>query len=865
MARIKRKIKDWLSRHSIENKGLYYRLIVIFALFFLVPVFGFLYFAVKHDILSDPYVPVYFALFLLFSLAGLILLRRVFEEITRVSRGVTATVTETLQRQDVQGVPNEIRGIVTSFEILEQKLRENLFCLRRKMEEITTLKELSDLCYITFNREDLLHVTLERALKLVDGDIGSVMTLEEGEEKRFVFQASIGLGDFGKKGDRIPFGESIAKYAVINKSALLVEDIENDSRFGRASRPRYGTKSFICMPLKTMNDVIGVLTVSRRKRETAFTQEDVDALTPLLSNAAFTYDNLRLLGETEEKTERIRFLENVASSLNSSVHEGESIHLVFQELRKLMPFETMILLDLEKGGRDEIKVAELVSSAPVEDFKNRSFPCEGSWFGSVIKQQLPMIIDRKREEPTHLLDRGIFSLAGGNACLAVPCKTEGTVTGLLVLSFSREFPVPPMDSVVVILADILSLARSRQKLLLSVVKRNQDLETLRQIGSALSSSTFEMEKVLRYTMDMIRVTMNVEAGSLLLMEDGELKFRVAFNMDVKPLQNFSLKLGQGIAGYVAARGEPVMIRDARSYLHFYPDVDRYTGFVTRSVLCVPLISQSRVIGVIEVLNKLAGEFDDDDKHLLQAIATSVSIAMENARLYEETLTMAEQERSIRNVFQKFVPREIVDKIISGIDQGKPLMEEFRTLTLMNVDIRDFSKISRKIGPQKTVALLNDYFSIMGEIVFKREGILDKYLGDGFLAIFGAPGSSPRDATNAVEAALDMQNAMEGMNLSFRKKYNIEIVMGIGIHTGEVVIGNIGFEKRMDYTVIGDAVNVVFRLQELCKAWENGILISEKTCRALQTVMKIEKTGTCAMDDPYGEVSVYRVLGKSEDE
>jgi len=184
---------------------------------------------------------------------------------------------------------------------------------------------------------------------------------------------------------------------------------------------------------------------------------------------------------------------------------------------------------------------------------------------------------------------------------------------------------------------------------------------------------------------------------------------------------------------------------------------------------------------------------------------------------------------------------------------------------MNVDIRDFSRISRKIGPQKTVALLNDFFSVTGEIVFKRQGILDKYLGDGFLAIFGAPVSSPRDATNAVEAALDMQSAMEGMNRSFRKKYNAEIVMGISIHTGEVVIGNIGFEKRMDYTVIGDAVNVVFRLQELCKAWENGILISEKTCRALQTALKMEETGTCPMGDLPGEVIVYRVLGKAADE
>lgn len=145
------------------------------------------------------------------------------------------------------------------------------------------------------------YITLERALKLTGADVGSVMILNRPKRDAFTIEVGIGLGDFGEKGAIIPFDKSIAKYAVINKSPLLVEDIETDSRFGRQSRPHYSTKSFICMPLKAINDVIGVLTVSRRKSEVVFRQSDVDTLTPLLSNAAFTYDNLRLLREFEKK------------------------------------------------------------------------------------------------------------------------------------------------------------------------------------------------------------------------------------------------------------------------------------------------------------------------------------------------------------------------------------------------------------------------------------------------------------------------------------------------------------------------------------------------------------------------------------
>ena len=158
-----------------------------------------------------------------------------------------------------------------------------------------------------------------------------------------------------------------------------------------------------------------------------------------------------------------------------------------------------------------------------------------------------------------------------------------------------------------------------------------------------------------------------------------------------------------------------------------------------------------MIGVVEVLNKINGEFSIDDKDLLQSIASSVCIALENARLYKETVTMAEQERDIRHMFQKFVPKEVLDKIIYDSENDKPEIEELKTLTLLNIDIRRFSDLSRQIGSQKTVSLLNSFFSVMGGIVFKHNGIVDKYLGDGFLALFGAPVSSTKDAENAIAA------------------------------------------------------------------------------------------------------------------
>jgi class 3 adenylate cyclase len=276
-----------------------------------------------------------------------------------------------------------------------------------------------------------------------------------------------------------------------------------------------------------------------------------------------------------------------------------------------------------------------------------------------------------------------------------------------------------------------------------------------------------------------------------------------------------------------------------------------------------MVSQGKVIGVIEVLNKINSTFDDNDVHLLQSIATSVSIAMENARLYKETLTMAETERGIRSMFQKFVPKEIVDKILLGREAERPIIEEFRALTLLNIDIRGFSPLSKRIGPQKSVAMLNHFFATMGEIVFRHHGIVDKYLGDGFLALFGAPVSSAMDADNAVAAALSMQQAMSQVNEHFQRQFGTALTMGISIHTGEVVVGNIGFEKKMDYTVIGDAVNFVFKLQALCKSWPDNILISEKTCYAAQSPLAVEEISAFEIEPQMEKLKIYRLLGFKE--
>lgn len=848
----------WMRGESIENRNVYYKLNVIFVLLLLFPVLGFFYFGYRYGFLQDEYLKPFLLVGLVYTFVGFTLLRRLFDKIVSISDIISEKVGKDLQIDQQAGGGNELQRIIHSFNAIEQRFRESTAQLNRKASEISILKELSDLCYVTLDPGEILHVTLERALLLSKSDVGSILILEKKAGRSFVVKASIGLGDYIKIDDKIDFETSIAKYAVINKSPLIVKDIEQERRFGRANRIHYGTKSFICMPIKTIKDIVGVLTVSCRDDDRVYTQDDVDVLTPLLSNAAFTYENIRLLKELEQDTVYINSIEKIFRALNSSLRDSELLHAILDKLKEIVPFELAIVMQAGESKTDSLTISHIQASETMDISVGDHFNGAGSIIERVLNQEAIRVVENTGELRLDV-EKKLLGNMGYRSCLLAPLTMGGKVRGVIVLYGHNPGIFFDNLKPVELMANTLSLAVQENRLAATVIKRRQELDTIKQIGSALATSTFDIKKVLNYTMDMIRVLMNVEAGSLSLVKDGGLEFAVSFEIDVESLKKFRLELGRGIVGSVASRGEAIVVNDITKSTHFYAEIDAATGFETRSVLCVPMISQGKVIGAIEVLNKRRGDFTANDLDLLQSIATSVSIALENARLYEETVAMAEQERGIRSMFQKFVPKEILDQIIHGSKTGENVVEEFKTITLLNIDMRGFSKLIKEIGPQKSVALLNHFFSVMGGIVFKHRGIVDKYLGDGFLALFGAPVSSTMDAENAVHAALEMQQSIKAVNDFFEKELGASVNIGISIHTGEVVVGNVGFEMKMDYTVLGEPVNAVFRMQDLTKPFPNGILIGESACRAAKTRLKLRE-----IEQTVADSKVYELLGYLND-
>jgi len=220
-------------------------------------------------------------------------------------------------------------------------------------------------------------------------------------------------------------------------------------------------------------------------------------------------------------------------------------------------------------------------------------------------------------------------------------------------------------------------------------------------------------------------------------------------------------------------------------------------------------------------------FKPDDLELVSAVAAQTAIAVENVRAHER---LAREEVARAN-YSRFLPEYVVTQMLENPDSFK-LGGVLQTITILFADIRGFTRISEHAPPEKIVQLLNRYFSAMTDIIFAHGGTLDKYLGDGLMALFGAPTVTPNDASNALSTAVAMQRRLIGINLELREEGFPEIGIGIGLHTGEVTVGYIGSERRSEYTAIGDTVNTASRLESNAKGGQ--ILVSEATAKAARS-------------------------------
>ncbi|MCE9530320.1 MAG: GAF domain-containing protein [Planctomycetes bacterium] len=482
------------------------------------------------------------------------------------------------------------------------------------------------------------------------------------------------------------------------------------------------------------------------------------------------------------------------------------------------------------------------------------------------------------------------------------------------------------------------------------------------------SSEIQLGPLLKMIIQMVTRMLNAERSTLFLHDEktGELYTEVAEGVTAGRIR---FPNDRGIAGAVFQTGETINIPYAYADLRFNPAFDKRNNFFTRSLLCVPVSNKAgKVIGVTQVLNKIGGAFNKDDEVRLKAFTAQISIALENAQLFEDIQNIknynesvlesmsngvvtfdaagkivtcneaglrilgVKQEaifgktaeefftgdnawvaQSVRKVEKDRVPAITMDaefavgnerrsvnvstlpltsnkggtlgsmaliEDVSNEKRMKATMSRYmdpglanqllqageeilggqtKEATVLFADVRSFTTLTEQLGAHGTVALLNEYFTLMVECIQKQGGMLDKFIGDAMMAVFGTPLAHDDDADRAVRAAMAMMRELGAFNQRRAASGLKPIDIGIGLCTDHVVVGNIGSPKRMDYTVIGDGVNLAARLESACKQYGVHILISQSTLDHLRGTYRTREIDAVVVKGKNEPVRVHEVL------
>ncbi|NET42328.1 AAA family ATPase [Okeania sp. SIO2B3] len=353
-----------------------------------------------------------------------------------------------------------------------------------------------------------------------------------------------------------------------------------------------------------------------------------------------------------------------------------------------------------------------------------------------------------------------------------------------------------------------------------------DLATVIKSTTAISSEIV-LEKLLATLMDILIENAGAQRGILILAHGEGLFIEATKEEDSEevsllqsiPLSEFKM-VASKIVYYVARISKTIVLNNATREGNFTDDA-YIQQYQCQSIACTPLINQGKLQGIIYLENNLTtGAFTKERMALLRTIASQAAISLENARLYNNIT-------KLNQAYQRFVPAQFLSFLdknsIVDVKLGDQVEQE---MTVLFSDIRDFTTISEKMTPAENFAFINEYLGYMEPQIQAHGGFIDKYIGDAIMALF------PNSADDALRGAIAMLEELKIYN-SYRQQNNLlPLRIGIGLHTGRLILGTVGGFGRMDGTVIGDAVNLSSRVEGLTKTYGVSLLITDKTWQNL---------------------------------
>ena len=383
------------------------------------------------------------------------------------------------------------------------------------------------------------------------------------------------------------------------------------------------------------------------------------------------------------------------------------------------------------------------------------------------------------------------------------------------------------------------------------VTREKIFQVLVQVAKVLLQ-TEELNPLLNAVMDIIFKYLPVERG-LIILFDEEGNPIPKLTKFIEGADAHDIPISRTILKMVAEQQVALMTSNALEDARLLGGKSIAIHGI-RSAMCVPLWNRQRVIGAVQVDSPIhIGRFTEEDLDLITALANFAAVAIERAQLAEKI----EQERKIRSKMERYHSPAVIDEIVKGVIMADDTDIRAAEVSILFADISGFTSVSETKKPEEVAAFLSNFFSAAVDSIFAYGGTLDKFIGDAVMAFFGAPIPQEDHADRAVLAGLMMQERVGAWNAEREREGLPEVRIRVGINSGPAVVGNVGTEKRVDYTVLGSSVNIASRL-ESGVAKPGQLVISQNTLDRLVGSFDTEPLGEFALKGLQQKMPVFAV-------
>ncbi|MBD2046432.1 GAF domain-containing protein [Coleofasciculus sp. FACHB-64] len=376
-----------------------------------------------------------------------------------------------------------------------------------------------------------------------------------------------------------------------------------------------------------------------------------------------------------------------------------------------------------------------------------------------------------------------------------------------------------------------------------VLDRYKEINLLYNISGKLSAC-LDLKEIAKLVIDEARRLIKTTNASAMLLNEktGKLEIIAAFGQEYQ--HKTTLFPGEGIAGSVFHLGNAEIVNDVESDSRFITGNNKI-----KSLICAPLKTQNVVLGVLNLSSDELVNYTAQDLKLFTALASQAAAAIENALLHENKL----REARIKSNLERYVPAQVVEAILDP-QEDISLVPAKKDISILFSDIRNFTTKCEELAPEAIVEYLNEYFTHMVEVIFSHGGTVNKFVGDMIVAMFGAPSTLVDSERRAIETAIEMQKRIKTIPVAWIRD---NFLTGIGISSGEVVVGNVGSPQHMDYTAIGDKVNIASRLQSMAKGEQ--ILVSRSIYESTKHLFEFKEIGSVQVKGKKEAVEVFEVL------